>query len=222
MELKKHVLLNGVIRCETGLRIGGSKDDIEIGGMDNPIIRHPVTNLPYIPGSSLKGRMRSLLELKYCQHTQRTGEPCRCGRDECLVCRIFGAHKNTSHQLGPTRILFRDANLSKESELLLREAQKEKGLNFAEVKTENWINRKTGRAADGGLRTQERVPADTEFDFEIVLRVFDGDDEEKDLNLIKEGLSLVQQEYLGGSGSRGYGKVRFINTTIDHRPFSLE
>lgn len=220
MKLIKHVILNGVIHCETGLRIGGSKDDIEIGGMDNPIIRHPVTNLPYIPGSSLKGRMRSLLELKYCQHTQRTGEPCRCG--ECLVCRIFGSYRNTSHQLGPTRVLFRDANLTGDSESLLKEAQKEKGLNFTEVKTENWINRKTGRAADGGLRTQERVPADTEFDFEIILRVFDEDDEEKNLDFIKEGLFLVQQEYLGGSGSRGYGKVKFINATVDRQPFTLE
>ncbi|MGB9803128.1 type III-A CRISPR-associated RAMP protein Csm3 [Desulfofundulus sp.] len=215
MKLLKHITIKGKILCETGLRIGGSKDDIEIGGMDNPIIRHPVTGLPYIPGSSLKGRMRALLELKYSSRTQSTGQPCGCGEESCKVCRIFGAHKNMQHRLGPTRLIVRDAFLTDGSEQVLREAQQEKGLFFAEIKTENWVDRKTGRAGHGGLRTQERVPAGTSFNFELVLRVFEGDKEQDMLNIIKEGLALVQREYLGSSGSRGYGKVRFEDITVD-------
>lgn len=218
MRLERHRIIKGVIVCETGLRIGGSKDDIEIGGMDNPIVRNPINGLPYIPGSSLKGRMRSLLELKHSTVTQKTGQPCNCG--ECNICRIFGPHRAQDHQLGPTRLIVRDARLSDYSEDLLRQVQLEKGLNFAEVKAENWVNRKTGRAGDP--RTQERVPAGAEFKLELVVREFDGDEEFKVIDSVREGLALVQKEYLGGSGSRGYGKVRFKNLTLDGEPFMLE
>ena len=105
----------GTLTALTGLRIGGSKESIEIGGLENTIIRHPITDLPYIPGSSIKGKMRSLLEQKLGK-VQSTGEPCGCGRPDCQVCRIFGPHKNVRHTLGPTRILVRDAALTPECE----------------------------------------------------------------------------------------------------------
>jgi len=195
--------LTGTIACETGLRIGGSKEDIEIGGMENPIIRHPITDEPYIPGSSLKGKVRSLLEQKYGLVTSR-GEPCGCG--ECIVCRVFGPHKNPRHELGPTRILVRDADLTADSRDRLERAKEEKSIFYAEVKTENIINRLTGTAEHP--RTVERVPAGTEFDFEIAVRIFERDDEAEIMGLIEEGLSLLEQDYLGSSGSRGYGKVK--------------
>ncbi|MDF9408705.1 type III-A CRISPR-associated RAMP protein Csm3 [Pelotomaculum isophthalicicum JI] len=221
MKLERHAIIKGVIFCETGLRIGGSNDDIEIGGNDNPIIRNPVTDLPYIPGSSLKGRMRSLLELKHSAITQQTGKPCDCG--QCNICKIFGTHgthKARESVLGPTRIIVRDAFLTSESVKELKAANQEKGIYYTEVKHENLVDRKTGKAEHP--RPNERVPAGSKFDFEIVLRIFENDNENAALNLIREGLSLVQKEYLGGSGSRGYGKVRFINTTIDGVPFVLE
>lgn len=218
MRLTEHVLVKGVILCVTGLRIGGSKDDIEIGGNDNPILRHPLSGLPYIPGSSLKGRMRSLLELKHSRVTQRSGDPCDCG--QCNICRIFGTHRSRANNLGPTRIIVRDAFLHADSLEELKNANQEKGIYYSEIKYENRINRSTGKAVDP--RPNERVPADTRFDFEIVLRVFDIDNKEEAVGLLKEGLALVQQEYLGGSGSRGYGKVRFIETTIGGKPFELE
>ena len=196
--------LTGTITCETGLRIGGSKEDIEIGGMENPIIRHPITDEPYIPGSSLKGKVRSLLEQKYGLVTPR-GEPCGCG--ECMVCRVFGPHKNPQHELGPTRILVRDADLTADSRDRLERAKEDKSIFYAEVKTENIINRLTGTAEHP--RTVERVPAGTEFDFEIAARIFERDDEAEIMGLIEEGLSLLEQDYLGSSGSRGYGKVKF-------------
>ena len=201
----KHI--RGTLTCESGLRIGGSKESIEVGGMENPIIRHPITQLPYVPGSSLKGKMRSLLEHKH-GRVAPGGEPCGCGKPDCLVCQVFGPHKNVRHSLGATRILVRDANLTLESKAWLEKAREETGLNYAEVKTENIINRDTGVAADRGLRTQERVPAGTQFHFEIDVRVFKDDDEKKIMGFIEEGLALLQEDYLGSSGSRGYGKIK--------------
>jgi len=202
-KLTGYRLIRGTITCETGLRIGGSQESIEIGGMENPIIRHPITDEPYIPGSSLKGKIRSLLELKY-GRVSPTGEPCGCG--QCIICQVFGPHKNPHHKLGPTRILVRDASLTEESRAWLEKAREDKGLFFAEVKTENIINRLTGVAEHP--RILERVPAGTVFDFEIAVRLFEDDDEDQIMSLIKEGLDLLQEDYLGSSGSRGYGKVR--------------
>jgi CRISPR-associated protein Csm3 len=208
-KLLRYQVFRGTLTCITGLRIGGSKESIEVGGVENTIIRHPITDLPYIPGSSLKGKMRSLLEQKLGQMSPE-GEPCGCGR--CIVCRVFGPHKNVRHELGPTRILVRDANLTESSRDTLEKAQGERGIMFAEVKTENIVNRKTGVAADRGLRTQERVPADTQFTFEIAVRIFEGDDAPAVENLVRDGLDLLQQDYLGSSGSRGYGKVKLEYT----------
>ncbi len=202
LKLKKYYVITGGIHCVTGLRIGGSAENIEIGGLENTIIRHPLTDEPYIPGSSLKGKLRSLLEYHDGRVTER-GEPCGCGA--CRICRVFGAHKNTKHNLGPTRAIFRDACLSDDSRKRLEQAREERGLMYAEVKTENVIDRRSGVAEYP--RTQERVPAGVDFDFEISLRIFDGDDETVIVQLIKDGLNLLQKDYLGSSGTRGYGKV---------------
>ena len=206
-KLTHYKTLSGTLTCLTGLRIGGSKESIEIGGLENTIIRHPITDLPYIPGSSIKGKMRSLLEQKY-GIVEENGEPSRSGTH--IVCRVFGPHKNPNHNLGPTRILVRDAGLTPESKDWLAKANTDKGMNFAEVKTENLVNRRTGTAEHP--RTQERVPEGTKFSFEITVRIFENDKEDEILGLVKEGLDLLQQDYLGSSGSRGYGKVKLEYT----------
>ncbi len=203
-KLKKYITIQGVIHCVTGLHIGGNKEEIEIGGMDNPVIRHPLTKEPYIPGSSLKGKLRALLEYKHGK-VQDNGDPCNCATARCPVCRIFGPHKHPRHNLGPTRLLCRDAKLTSASKETLTPLTSE-GLLYAELKTENIINRKTGTATDP--RTQERVPADAEFDFTLTLRVFEQDQETELLQRIAEGLTLLEADYLGGSGSRGYGQVK--------------
>lgn len=206
-KLIEHIPIRYTMKCVSGLRIGGSKDDVEIGGMDNPILRDPITKEPYVPGSSLKGKIRSLLEYREGKIDQR-GEPCGCARQDCMVCKVFGPHKQPNHGLGPTRILFRDAPLVPDSRTKLASMSVE-GINYAEIKTENIINRATGVAANAGLRTQERVPAGTEFQFSAMLRVFDGDDKEAMIKFIEDGIDLLQNEYLGGSGSRGYGEIQF-------------
>lgn len=217
MKLSGYKKITGTLKCDTGLHIGGSAEQIEIGGVDLPIIKHPITGEPFIPGSSLKGKMRSQLEKKEGKVTDK-GEPCGCGQQTCKICIIFGAHKNTRHSLGATRILVRDAFFSdktrKEYEALL----KEKGTSYIEKKTENIINRNTGTAEHP--RSQERVPSGAEFDMEIVLQVYDGDGNDL-VEFVKEGLRQVQHTYLGGYGSRGSGKVSFNDMKLDGSPFTL-
>ena len=206
LKLQKYFTIKGTLVCKTGLRIGGTEAGMEIGGTDNPVIRDP-NGIPYIPGSSVKGKLRTILEYKY-GRVGEGGKPCGCGQplEKCEVCTIFGPHNNTRHNLGPSRIIVRDAFMSSGSLKAWEEFNKE-GKEPIEIKTETMINRQTGAAARGSLRTQERIRAGTEFDLNISLRVFDGDDEEKMLELIEEALSLLQQDYLGGSGTRGYGWV---------------
>ncbi len=207
LKLLKHVRIAGTIECLTGLRIGGAKDDIEIGGMDNPIIRDPRTRMPYIPGSSLKGKLRSALEYRYCSSNIQRGEPCGCAGENCVVCRLFGPHKKPNHTLGPTRVLVRDARMQ------AAEADSDR---WIEVKTENMIDRRTGVATNP--RPVERVVPGAKFDFEISVRIFEGDDEKKLIATVREGLGLIESEYLGASGSRGYGKVRFDYALADVAP----
>lgn len=187
----------------SGLRIGGSKEGISIGETDNPIIRHPITNVPYVPGSSVKGKIRSLLELKYCPNTQQTGLPCTCG--ECLVCQLFGCGKAQNIKT-PSRLVFRDSQPTEETLRTWQEA----GVD-SEIKTEVLIDRNKGLAYGRiGPRTMERIPAGSDFDFSFSLRVFEGDDVARYYDFLAEGFELLSKHYLGGSGSRGYGEVLIV------------
>jgi len=199
MKLKKIVKISGEIKLLSGLHIGGGGASLEIGGLDQPIIKHPITGEPYIPGSSLKGKIRSLLELKY--DKCKDGKPCYCGN--CLICRVFGvgaSNKETS--LGPTRILVRDSFMKDE----WREKYKNGELPL-EIKYENTINRITGTAEHP--RPLERVPEGVEFEFNMSVRIFNGDDEDEILSLIKQGMALLELDALGGNGSRGCGHIKF-------------
>ena len=204
LELKRHCSLKANLVCKTGLRVGGTEAGISIGGAENPVIKDS-RGIPYIPGSSLKGKLRSLLEYKY-KKVSENGDPCGCGRADCPVCFMFGPHRNTRHDLGPSRIIVRDAYLSEKSQKDWDSARKE-GTEFTETKKETMINRRTGIAADGSLRTQERVPAGTEFELHINLRIFDDDNAESMKKQVEEALTSLQHDTLGGSGTRGYGWV---------------
>lgn len=218
MKIKNYKKISGQIECVTGLHIGGSSDQIDIGGVDLPVIKHPVSGEPYIPGSSLKGKMRSQLE-KILGKSDSRGEPCGCGAASCLICKVFGAHKNTRHSLGSTRIIVRDACLSDESRKLYSALMKDKGASYIEKKVENIVNRNTGTAEHP--RSQERVPAGAKFDFEIVLQFYENDDENQMIDLVKDGLRNVQMTYLGGFGSRGSGQVKFTALKMDDKHFTI-
>jgi len=202
MELKKIITITGQIVLKTGLHIGGSKDDIEIGGIDNPVIRHPLTKEPYIPGSSLKGKMRSLMEYLHGKTPHDTFKYHVCGNKDCIVCLLFGT-SDDKWEYGPTRLVVRDAFLNKEWKNKILDND----LPLVEEKVENVIDRLQGKALHP--RTMERVPEGAVFDFEIALRVFDVDDESLLLKETAKALKLVELDTLGGSGSRGYGKIEF-------------
>lgn len=221
-EFKAAITIYGKIECITGLHIGGSDGGYEIGGMENAVIRNAVDGYPYIPGSSLKGKMRSMMEWAERKVTQQgkdeKGKPLEAGRvywskdadDE--ISRIFGAPAEANRQAGPTRLIVRDAKPDQNTRQLMNRLREEQGLPFVEIKTEVNINRITS-APLSGPRQMERVPVGSKFDFEMVYAIYDVDGlQKKDADLIEmvfTALRLVEDSALGGSGSRGYGQVRF-------------
>ncbi|MCC5943487.1 MAG: type III-A CRISPR-associated RAMP protein Csm3 [Bernardetiaceae bacterium] len=209
IQLKEKILIQGVITADSGLHIGGTNTSMQIGGVDNAVIRNPVTDEPYIPGSSLKGKMRSLLELSYgknyIQFTNMGNVKFVSSDDINLItAQLFGTAKNDGNQR-PSRIIVRDAILKNASALKGTE------LNLTEIKTEVVIDRITSAAVP---RQLERVPAGAEFKLDIVLNIFEEIDSSnkpysrKDfiINTFR-ALELLQDDYIGGSGSRGSGKI---------------
>jgi CRISPR-associated protein Csm3 len=218
MKREKIIKVKGTIFLESGTHIGGSQDELEIGGTDNPAIKHPVTGEPYLPGSSLKGRMRCELERELGQYSgKNNSEPCGCGA--CAVCRVFGVHKNIERQHGPTRIMVRDSPPIQMVEF--------------EQKTENIINRQSGAAEHP--RTIERVAAGAKFQLNVSIQVFDEDGSFKYVSktegakmgadalfeVVRRGLFLVQETGLGSGVSRGSGQIRFEDLTRDGAKFTL-
>ncbi len=220
--------ITGTIRLVSGLHIGAGKDTIEIGGLDQPIVKHPITGAPYIPGSSLKGKMRSLLEIYYFidqAETQRyitgkyskrgQGMPCGCGLRECPACVIFGAASDKKDaRTGPTRLIVRDAMLAPKYERDFN-----KGMLPMEIKYENIIDRVRGTAEHP--RPLERVPAGVCFELNLSFKIFE-DDTPGLLDYVYKGFKLIELDALGGCGSRGSGQVRFENLRCDDQPVSLD
>lgn len=221
--------VTGRVRVETGLRIGGSQEAMEISGLDNPVIKNPANAEPYIPGSSLKGRMRSLAEWYFGEvpHEGEVTKP-RVGSETGAV---FGlpavdpkkAKNDTerdAYRSGPTRLIVRDSQLTEGC----RRAFRELGRPLTEVKSENSINRFSSMAIP---RPMERVLPGIEFDLELVYRVFDTDADggERDRKLfdrvVLTALALVEADALGGGGSRGNGKVRFLQLKRNGEPLQL-
>ncbi|HGJ65136.1 TPA: type III-A CRISPR-associated RAMP protein Csm3 [bacterium] len=214
MKLVKYKSIKGKILLITGLHIGAGQESTQIGGLDNPIIRSASNNLPYIPGSSLKGKMRSLMEL-YTDRVGRDGavhaysETCENG---CPICYVFGSSAAEGAPTGPGRLVVRDSFIDLKDEENKRILEESKGLPFSEEKTEISINRITSKV-ERALRKTERVPAGVKFDLDISVRIFGTDNENEIWDNVLLGLALVQKDALGGSGSRGYGKVEFIELT---------
>ena len=194
-KLIKKIRVSAVIELLTGLHIGGSGDNIEIGGIDNPVIKIATRdNQPYIPGSSLKGKSRWLLE-------QIAGSAEVGGNDE--INNLFGfSKKNIS-----SKLIVRDAYLTEESALRLRKCDN-LDMPYTEGKWENVIHRVKGTAEHP--RQTERVPAGVYFDAEFVINVWDTDGDGSNLvDLLKKGINALENDYLGGSGTRGYGQIKF-------------
>ena len=199
-QLVKKIKINTSITLITGLHIGGNSENVEIGGIDNPVVKLASKgDVPYIPGSSLKGKMRCLLE-------QAAGAP-KVGLDD-KVNNLFGITEskanNTANQ--PSKIIVRDAMLSDDSKKKLLECDN-LDMPYTENKFENVIDRVRGIAQHP--RQTERVPAGAVFNAEFIINVWDDDDEQELIALFEKGIRLLENDYLGGSGSRGYGQIKF-------------
>ena len=197
-----------------GTRIGSTGGGLEIGGVDLTPLKDPITGHPYIPGSSLKGKLRSTLEKEHGlgQH----GNPCGCGRKDCVVCPVFGAHMNTRAESGPSRLTVRDARFTA-SYAESWKARLLEGLPAFETKTENTIDRGSGMAKNP--RTQERVPAGAQFQAVMILKIFEGDAKDKMVKNLKNALAIIQRfDSLGAGGSRGSGRIAIHDFTAQEIP----
>ncbi|MBF0307995.1 MAG: type III-A CRISPR-associated RAMP protein Csm3 [Magnetococcales bacterium] len=209
--------ISGQLLLCSGLHIGSGNTEMHIGGSDNPVIKHPHTNRPYIPGSSLKGKIRSLLEWRVGGKAILDGKPMSYGKlqqlpdddrpDALTILKLFGNSAGEKlkdevyQEIGLPRLIFRDCMLSDEWVTSVNN----KKLSLTETKMENTINRVSGVAEHP--RSMERVPAGAIFNFCLVIRRFGEEEELHDL--LFKGLKLLEMDSLGGSGSRGYGRVEF-------------
>ena len=215
--------ITGRLELVSGLHIGSGNTEMHIGGTDNPVIKNPVTNQPYVPGSSIKGKMRSLMEWSAGVVAETQGKPLGFNHIKNLqgdtvqqgknILKLFGGAPEGVGQdddlvteIGPTRLAFWDCNLDPEWVAKMRK----KNLLLTETKMENSIDRIKGVADHP--RNTERVPAGARFDFRLTLKVID---DEELLEEILRGLRLLELTGIGGSGSRGYGKLRFADLSHD-------
>jgi CRISPR-associated protein Csm3 len=225
MKLSKILQFDFEIELVSGGRVGGSGGQMEIGGDVDPnltVLRDPASGEPYIPGSSLKGKLRSEAErrygIRYAKPEKQQGMPCTCGSLECRICPLFGAHMNTEAPSAPTRIIVRDSRFTKKYRELHDQLAKE-GKDDVEYKTENIIERWKGVAKHP--RTGERVLAGARFQARILVHVYDTDvtkekDRAKEFQETIEA-ALGQMEHagaIGASGSRGYGEVKIHNAKV--------
>ena len=230
--LHGHIMISGILSCHSGIFIGGAEDTLQIGGVDKSVIRNPLTGEPYIPGSSLKGKLRSTTEkIVTASHNQplRANRPggdreqkvwrheCDDFNDaqNCQLCRIFGATGSVAtNDNYPGALLVRVCALFNKDDLL------QDGLPIIETKMENAIDRLTSAAHP---RTFERVPAGAQFAFELIYRIetlqpttknqnpsIDSQRVNTDITNLLNAMDILEKDGLGGNISRGYGSVEFV------------
>ncbi len=237
IQLEGRVFLRGNIHAVTGLHVGGAAGNLEIGGVDSPVIRDPLSDRPFIPGSSIRGKMRSLSERLHGKeqnfvinrtrgkevyiHTCQAGDmpkdnvaldewraSYQSKFEECPVCSIFGVTGDEPVP-HPTTLIVRDARLNDDSAAALDKARTD--LPFTEVKWEATIDRVTSAATP---RQIERVPAGAVFEgFELVYSIYNTTGQDHFKHLLT-ALTLVEEDYLGGLGARGSGQVKFELTEV--------
>ena len=230
MKLSKIKELKGTIVLKSGLHIGSGNMEMHIGGTDSPVIKHPHTLEPYIPGSSLKGKVRSLLEMESGLMIHTKGDVVSSKilsevknnptlKDKCeAILKIFGssgADREDETGFGPTRVSFADCYLNSEWK---KKAMDNRWL-LTEEKSENTIDRIRGTVAGAGPRFIERVPEGTKFRFLVTFKILQEGDEKLFDEVLLKGLKLLEMDALGGNGSRGYGRIsfEFNDKTIDEK-----
>lgn len=231
LRLLGKLILSGDLHCETGLHIGAGKGSLEIGGADNPVVKDAF-GLPYIPGSSLRGRLRSLLEnamgltspAELVYLSKRRGQEVRIhqsDRPDDEICLLFGRAAGRVERVegepvetktaSPARLTVYDSPLDQDS--ITAQMRENLDDEITEVKSENAIDRITSMA---NPRTLERVPAGARFRVKFVLDILCDEDKALAARVI-EGLRLLEDDALGGGGSRGSGRVRMANLSLAWR-----
>ena len=195
--LKGKIFITGILKVLTGMHIGGSSDFAPIGAVDSPFIRDPFTHAPIIPGSSIKGKLRTLLARLTCEGYILN----EVDKDNAIISRLFGA-SGKSYAL-PARLQFFDLFVTEATKINFTAIETD--TYIGEVKFENTISRTSGVA---NPRQIERVPAGAEFAFKLVYNVESLEEAEEDLKTLATGFKLLENDYLGGHGSRGYGRVQ--------------
>lgn len=196
------IQITGVLETKTGMHIGGSSAFSAIGAVDSPVIKDVRNGKPMVPGSSLKGKIRTLLAKKYNEAVVNPDNDAECIR------RVFGsAKKDKDNKVHASKIIVSDMFLLNEDEIRNRGIE-----SFTEVKFENSINRATAVA---NPRQIERAIKGLQFGIDMIYEVDNGKEDEviDDIKLLAEGMKMLEYDYLGGSGSRGYGKVQFFDMT---------
>lgn len=193
------------IKVQTGLHIGSNAGFTAIGAVGAPVIRDARTQLPILPGSSLKGKMRTLLARKYSNSYVLDA----ADKDVPKIARLFGtAPKDKNEKIKLSRLQFSDC--------FLKNAEQLKEIGLTEIKFENTITRETAVA---NPRQIERVIRGAIFGMTIIYETEEESQISEDFKTISEGLQLLQADYLGGNGTRGYGRISFHN--FDVQPVML-
>lgn len=240
-----HLLIRGKIECKTGIHIGGSNEKMQIGGVDLVVIRNPANQHPYLPGSSIKGKLRHLLEYI----TGGVNHPFQGQLGNVSVhpdiVRLFGigaevtlmAEDDKEYKkeldkakgnedkvkyieyvrdqlkgIGLARLTVRDAHPDEQTITMWENLGSD--ANFTEYKAENTIDRLTSAA---NPRFLERVVAGSKFDFELVYTAYGSETEtsdeigriNQDVSNLLAAMRLLENDSLGKSGTRGYGRIQF-------------
>ena len=206
--MKAKLEITGTIEVLTGLHIGGNEGFSAIGAIDSPVIKDVYSGNPMIPGSSLKGKLRTLLAEVHNDREKNPGN--RIELDAPEIKRLFGASNDDNskeEKKHNSRLIFTDMIAENVEEL------RKYGIDYpTEVKFENSINRLSGVA---NPRQIERVVRGTRFPFQIIYNVESEAEAIEDISLLKEGFQLLQYDYLGGHGSRGYGRVCISDLQVE-------
>ena len=209
--LRGKLIIEASLVLKTGLHIGAASDFAPIGAVDSTFIRDPFTKQPIIPGSSLKGKMRTLLARSYAEGYWLND----IKDDPEIIQRLFGAANAENNSGRQARLQFFDIKMTKDS--VEKFNQLETDTYIGEIKFENTIGRLDAMA---NPRQIERVPAGAEFAFKLVYNIENEDEVYDDIMLLADGLKLLQMDYIGGSGSRGYGRIGISDFKVDS--FSIQ
>ncbi len=190
--------ITGIIQAETGIHIGGNSQFAAIGAVDSPVIRDVYTDYPMIPGSSLKGKMRTLLAKQYNKGLEKPEN------DDDRILRLFGSAEKGKIQF--SRLIF--------SDMIMVNAKKlqEQGISTTEIKFENTINRLTAVAMP---RQIERAVRGSEYELHLIYNLEKEEEFEEDMKLLRHAMTLLTYDYIGGHGSRGYGKISFKDLDLN-------